>query len=130
MRIENTEQGDQVELVHDRLAAVALQRAQAAQQRTAEAEQLRREKEAADIEVLKQRARMAEIAEERARLEQARADDAQRASRRARWLTAALAIVAVLAMAAAVRGVVPARPGADRHGERRRRSRRSPDQGG
>lgn len=101
MRIENTEQGDQVELVHDRLAAVALQRLQASQQRAEEAERLRRGKEAAEMEVLKQRARMAEIAEERARLEQARADDALRASRRLRQLTVALAVVAGLALAAA-----------------------------
>ena len=94
MRIENTEQGDQVELVHDRLAAVALQRAQMSQRRAEEAERLRLDKAAAELEVLKQRARMAEIAEDRAH-------DAQRASRRALRLTAALAVVAGLALAAA-----------------------------
>jgi hypothetical protein len=102
MRIENTEQGDQVELVHDRLAAVARQRAQATQQRADEAQRLRREKDAAEVELLKQRARTAEIAEERARLEQARADDAMRASRRAARLTIALSGVLVLALAAAI----------------------------
>ena len=100
MRIENTEQGDQVELVHDRLAAVALQRAQATQQRADEAQRLRRDKDAAEMELLKQRARTAEIAEERAGSTGA-ADDALRASRRARRLTIALSGVLVLALWAA-----------------------------
>ena len=94
MRIEYTEQGDQVELVHDRLAAVASQRAQVSHQRAEDAERLRQDKATAEMEVLKQRARMAEIAEDRAH-------DAQRASRRALRLTAALAVVAGLALAAA-----------------------------
>ena len=101
MRIETTEQGDQIELVHDRLAAVALQRAQATQRQAEAAERLRREKEAAELEVLKQRARSTEIAQESARLEQARAEDAVRAARRARRLTAAMAVVGVIAFAAA-----------------------------
>jgi hypothetical protein len=102
MRIEATEQGDQIELVHDRLAAVALQRAQATQRQAEAAERLRREKEVAELEVLKQRARATEIAQESARLEQARAEDAVRAARRARRLTASVAVVSVFALAAAL----------------------------
>ena len=94
--------GDQIELVHDRLAAVALQRAQATQRQTEAAERLRREKEAAELEVLKQQARAAEMAQERARIEQARADDAVRSTRRARRLMAAVALIGVVAVAAAL----------------------------
>ena len=102
MRIEATEQGDQIELVHDRLAAVASQRAQATQRQAEATERLRREKEAAELEVLKQRARSTEIAQESARLEQARAEDAVRAARRARLLTAAMAVIGVIAFVTAV----------------------------
>ena len=102
MRIEVTEQGDQIELVHDRLAAVASQRAQATQRQAEAAERLRREKEAAELEVLKQRAHSTEIAQESARLEQARAEDAVRAARRARWLTAAMSVFGMFAFAAAI----------------------------
>ncbi|MBS0174642.1 MAG: hypothetical protein JSR64_11455 [Nitrospira sp.] len=48
LRIENTEQGDQVELVHDRLAVVALQRAQSRRQHVEETERLQREKQDAE----------------------------------------------------------------------------------
>ena len=104
MRIESTDQGDQIELVHDRLAAVALQRAQATQRQAEAAERLRREKEAAELEVLKQQARAAEMAQERARIEKARADDAVRSTRRARQLTAAVAFIGLVALAAALYG--------------------------
>lgn len=76
LRIENTEQGDQVELVHDRLALVALRRAQLVQQRTEETERLQREKEAA---------------------ERARDKAAVSAARRTRWL--AMAFAAAVAVA-------------------------------
>ena len=102
LRIENTEQGDQVELVHDRLASIALQRAQVAQQRAEAAERLRRDKEAAELELLKERARAAELAEERANLERAKADDALRASRRARRGAFALALATLAAVGLAV----------------------------
>jgi len=88
LRTEPTEQGDQVELVHDRLAAVASQRAVARQRVNDEADRLRREKDEAEKQVLVQRAELADAAqkravaeEERARAERARADEAERAKK-------------------------------------------------
>jgi hypothetical protein len=98
LRIENTEQGAEVELVHDRLASIALQRAQVAQQRAEVAERLRREKEVAELELLKERARAAGLAEDRVNLERNRAEDARRASQYARRLVTVLTVVAVSAL--------------------------------
>lgn len=101
LRTEVTEQGDQIELVHDRLAGVALQRAMARQRRTAEAEHLQKEKEAAETEVLKQRAALAELADARARAEAARADDLAQANRRFRNAMVGAIVVAIAALAMA-----------------------------
>ncbi len=100
LRIENTEQGDQVELVHDRLAAVARQRADATQQRAEAADRLRRANEAAQAELIEQRARAVELAEEAVRLKDERAEEALAASRRVRRLAAALAVLAAAAILA------------------------------
>lgn len=93
LRVQNTEQGDQVELVHDRLANVALGRAQALRQQAEALGRLEREKEVAELELFKQRARAAELAEERAVLERARAVEALAASRRTRRLWIGLGLV-------------------------------------
>lgn len=98
LRIEITEQGDQVELVHDRLATVALSRAQLAQQQAEATGRLQREKEAAELELFKQRAAAARLAEERADLERARAEEALAASRRTRRLLIGLMVLLVIAM--------------------------------
>jgi hypothetical protein len=88
LRFENTEQGEQVELVHDRLAAVALSRARAAQQLAEATARLQREKDAAELELIRQRARAAELAEERA-------NDALRSTRHARRLSIGLGVLLV-----------------------------------
>lgn len=98
LRVQNTEQGDQIELVHDRLAAVALNRARAEQQQADAAAMLQRQKDSAELELFKQRARATELAEERAELERARAEEAVAASRLARRLLAGLATMMVAAI--------------------------------
>jgi conflict system STAND superfamily ATPase len=98
LRTEPTEQGNLVELVHDRLAGVARQRALATQRRTAEAARLRSEKEAAETELLRQRAAMGEI-------ERQRAQDAELAAERARTLTRGVAAIAVVALILAAASV-------------------------
>jgi hypothetical protein len=102
LRIENTEQGDQVELVHDRLASIASQRARVTQQQAEAAERMRRDKEAAELELAKQSARSAQLAEEQAALELQRTREKLSAARKVRWLAGALAVVAVTAVAVAV----------------------------
>ncbi len=92
LRIENTEQGDQVELVHDRLAAVAQQRARAWQQQAEAAGQA--EREAAEAE--------ARLLAERAGFESRRAEEALAASRKQRRMTWAASTAAVLAVLGAV----------------------------
>ena len=106
LRTEPTEQGDQIELVHDRLAGVAWQRATVRQRRTEEAARLVHEKEAAERELLRQQAAMATLAHERAEAEQARAEEAVRASRRLRLIAA---VAMVLTIAAATMAVVAVR---------------------
>jgi hypothetical protein len=107
LRIESGENGDQIELVHDRLAAVALRRAQASQQQAEVAQRLRTERDAAALEVLEQKARAAELAREREALERKSADDrlalarlresqAVAASQRIRRSVLALVVVLVL----------------------------------
>lgn len=73
LRIETGEHGDQVELVHDRLALVAAERALATRQRSAALERMQREKDAAE----------------------------RAAARRQRWLAAVLFVIAGVAMGAA-----------------------------
>ena len=102
LRIQNTEQGDQIELVHDRLAAVALNRARAVQQQADAAALLQRQKDGAELELFKQRARAAELAEERANLERARAEEAVAASRLARRLLIGLTTMFVAAIGVTV----------------------------
>lgn len=102
LRVQNTEQGDQIELVHDRLAAVALNRARVGQQQADAAALMKREKDLAELELFKQRARAAELAEERANLERARAEEAVAASRLARRLLVGLATMMVAAIGIAV----------------------------
>ncbi|MEO6663959.1 MAG: AAA family ATPase, partial [Rubrivivax sp.] len=98
LRFENTEQGVQVELVHDRLAAVASARAWATQRAAEAAGKLQRDKEAAEFELIKARARAAELAQERAVIERARADEAVAAATRWRRVMTAFATAAVLAI--------------------------------
>lgn len=99
LRVENTEQGPQVELVHDRLAAVALRHAQTALQRADAAQRLLREKENAERVLLEQRA---ELEEQRAEQEQRRAELAQAVSRRFRRMNRLLVLAVVAAGAMAV----------------------------
>ena len=99
LRIQITEQGDQIELVHDRLAAVAQQRAAAEAQRIEAAERLRRENEATRVKAASERARAAESAE---KAERRRAEDAEAEAYRERTLRKRMWVFGICAAALAV----------------------------
>lgn len=61
LRIETGEHGDQVELVHDRLALVAAERALATRQRSAALERMQREKDAAERAAARRQRRLAVV---------------------------------------------------------------------
>ena len=88
LRIENTEQGDQVELVHDRLAAVAQQRARASQQQADAAVQAQRDLAEAEARLLQFRASS----------ESRRAEEAVATARRLKRLTLGVIGGSVLAL--------------------------------
>lgn len=110
LRIQNTEGGDQIELVHDRLAAIASRRAQTSQERALHEQRLRQERDEAERRLLKETAAAADlardrealerrVADERAALERSRADAAHASSRRARKTNVALAAALLFAIA-------------------------------
>jgi hypothetical protein len=92
LRVENTDQGDQVELVHDRLAAVAQQRARRSQQQVEAAALAQRE--AADAQ--------ARLLAERADFESRRAEEAVATTRRLQRLILAAGTAALVAAAGVV----------------------------